>query len=1181
MSLNKPNKTTEAADLTLTNRVNYLSALMIIISAIMIVLNLYNATYQNAIGASLYFSLVIILLLDFHFKGNFTRWAKLFLLLTAFTSLYLFYQRGTAGMGVFWPLIVPFLVFTIATPKKSLQVMLAFVLAVVILFFIRGYFEVGEQLTVSRFITLLAILITIIGFLYVHNKSRLQAEQTAWNEKEKLNVLLNHLSQGLAMIDLDMRVTEVNTKLLEWFPDIKIADKPFCFECLDLASSLKVCEDCQIKKVLETGKVQERSKLKKTVLGERLFKITVTPVKNQSGEITAFLESMEDITEVRKMESLARENESRFRNLFEQLPGIAVQGYNREGRVLYWNKSSEKFYGYTKSEALGKRIDELIVSQDQKDEILKLIEEWFQSAKPENSLELELLHKDGHKIMTLTNNILLPNSKGEMELFSMDVDLTQRIKAEEALKLSDHIVNRALDMLCLAGFDGYFKTLNPAWSKVLGWSTEELLSKPWNDFVHPDDLEATNNVKSTLVNGEVVFQFTNRYICKDGSIKWLSWNSFPIAEQGIMIGVARDITEVKKIEDQLRTSEERLAGLVDDLPGFVYRCKNDENWTMDFVSSGCKDITGYEPDDFVANKKLSYNDLICPVYKNEIKAKWDIAIQNKQFCELEYKICHADGSQRWFWERGHAVYNDEGEVDYLDGFIMDITERKNAEAALYESQQKLKAIFDGANLGISIIDSEGKYVMANDWWLRFLGYTEQEMMQLTNLDITFSEDQAESVEMKQKMLDGEIHNYRLQKRYITKDKRIVWGDLSVSAILNDQGKPYLFAGMVMDITAQKKNQEALQKSEARYRLITENSTDVIWVLDVESRKFVYISPSIKQLRGFTATEAMNQNLNESIAANSIPLVEEQLANGLKRFLEDESRLPNPLHTEIQQPHKDGRLIWVEVSTTIRRNGENKIEVVGISRNIDDRKQMESELLNAKDKLERSNATKDKFFSIIAHDLRSPFSSLLGLSELLNENIDMFSKDEVKQSAQMINQAADNAYALLENLLEWSRSQRGMLAFDPQHLMLFREVEHQMNQTADQAAKKQIQFINETDSLSVIFADKHMLQSILRNLISNGLKFSNPGSHIKIYSQKPSADSLQLIVEDQGIGMDSSKLKRLFSLESKGEKGTDNEPGSGLGLILVKEFMEKHGGSITAERELGKGSKFILTFPIIN
>jgi len=1179
MHLTEPNKANSAAGFSFANRVNFLSVLMIVTSSLMIVLNLYNATYQNAIGAGLYFLLVIILLLDYHFKANFVRWAWLFLLLTAITSLYLFYQRGTAGMGVFWSLIVPLLVFTVTTPKKGLQAMLVFVLAMFLLFFVKRHFAAGEQLPFSGFITLMSILITMVGFLYVLNKSRLSAEQMAWSKHKKLNELLNHLSQGLAMIDLDMRVTEVNDKLMEWFPNIKISDKPFCFTCLDLEAHAEICEDCQMKKALETGKTQERIKLKKTVTGIRLFKITATPVKNQSGDTIAFIESLEDITELRKMETLARENESRFRTLFEQLPGIAVQGYNREGRVLYWNKASEKMYGYTDAEAIGKRIDELIVPPDQVDYVYRSISEWFENATPENALELELKHKDGHKINTLTNNILLPNSRGELELFSMDIDLTERLKVEEALRLSDQIVNRALDMLCVAGFDGYFKTLNPAWSKVLGWSTEELLARPWNDFVHPDDLEATNAVKATLVNGEMAYQFINRYICKDGSIKWLSWNSFPIAEQGIMIGVARDITKLKEIEDQLRESEARLAGFVDDLPGFVYRCKNDENWTMEFMSSGCKAITGYEADDFIANNKLTYNDLICPEWQEEVRAKWEVAIQNKQFCELEYKICHANGSPRWFWERGHAMYNEQGAVEYLDGFIMDITERRNAEAALHESQQKLKDIFDGANIGISITDINGKFVMANDWWLNFLGYSQDEMLPLTNLEITFTDDRAESIAMKQKILHGEIDHYRLQKRYVTKDKSIVWGDLSVSTIQDEQGKPYLFAGMVIDITAQIRNQEALKKSEARYRLITENSTDVIWVMDIESRKFGYISPSIEQLRGYTVSEAMKQDLNESVAPESIPLVEEQLANGLKRFLQGESRPLEPFLTEIMQPCKDGRLIWVEVSTTFRRNQDGRLEVVGISRNIEERKRMEIELLNAKEKLELSNITKDKFFSIIAHDLRSPFSGLLGLSELLNDNLEILSDKEIRQSAKMINQAADNAYDLLENLLEWSRAQRGILAFDPQNLVLFKEVENQIKLSANHASQKQIALINDIDPLSIILADQHMLSSMLRNLISNGIKFSNPGNKIWIYNLKSTADSLQLIVEDQGVGMDNSKLKQLFSIASKGEKGTGNEPGSGLGLILVKDFVEKHGGEITVESEPGKGSKFILDFPI--
>lgn len=1282
-------------------KVNFLSSLMIIIGVLMVLVNVYNATYQNAFSAAVYFVVVALLLIYYHYKQRYKLWSQLFLALNVITSLYLFVQKGTEGFGIYWPVIIPFLIFTVFEPVRSLRLTIAYLLVMIVIQLTKWQLITDDSLGITGFVVYLSILSTITGFLFMHNKNRKTAEDFANQEREKIKVLLNHTSVGMVMLSSDMQVKEVNTKMLEWFPDAIPANQPYCFECLNPGESKEKCEGCQVLEAIESGKPQERVKLKKTPKGERLFKIEVTPVKNQNNEVIGILQTFQDITEIKQLELVARQNEDRFKTLFQKMPNIAVQGYNREGRVLYWNKYSEKLYGYTEAEALGKIVNELIVPDEHKEYIMGTLQEWFDQAATEPVMELELKRKDGQMVHTLTSNILLPNSHGELELFSMDIDITARIIAETNLKQSDRIVYHAIDMLCIAGFDGYFKTLNPAWSKVLGYTTEELLSRPWNDFVHPDDVEATNNVKSTLVNGEETYQFVNRYVCKDGSIKWLSWNSFPDKENGIMYGIARDITEMKQMQDRLHESEQRLKGLVADLPGFVYRCANDENWTMEFISEGCKLITGYKASDFISNKKLSYNDLICPDYQEYARAKWDKAISEKHFCELEYKICHADGNPRWFWERGHAVFDEKERIKYLEGFIMDITsrktaeqllkeseqkfrqltdvssaciymisngrftminpavtkltgytldelaskeildiihpedkamvatrmknrlegkeevknyelrildrtgntlwinnavelikregnpyfigtffditERKQAELALRESQQKLKAVFDGANIGISMINPDGKYVMANDWWLNYLGYSHEEMYQLTNLDITHPDDQEESSKMIKLMLNSEISQYRLEKRYVRKDGKVVWGDLSVSAIYNEANKPYLFAGMVMDITKQKSDQEALQRSEKRYRLITENSTDVIWVLDVESRKFTYISPSIQQLRGYTVAEALNQTMNESIASDSIPVVEEQLGNGIMNFLKDESIPQKPTLTEIQQPCKNGSMIWVEVSTTIRRSQEGRLEVVGISRNIEERKQMEDELWAAKANLELSNATKDKFFSIIAHDLRSPFSGLLGLSELLSDDLEMLTEEEIRRSAKMINQAADSAYNLLENLLEWSRTQRGTMAFNPMPLALYREVNAQIDIAETTARQKHILLKNNTEPLTMINADKQMLQTILRNLISNGIKFSNLGGLITIYSRQMDHEVV-LVVEDQGIGMDNVTIDNLFKLEFKGEKGTRNEPGSGLGLILVKEFMDKHGGTIKVESLPGKGSRFSLSFP---
>ncbi len=146
------------------------------------------------------------------------------------------------------------------------------------------------------------------------------------------------------------------------------------------------------------------------------------------------------------------------------------------------------------------------------------------------------------------------------------IDITQLKKVEKELRLSDNIFNHSIDMLCIAGFDGYFKTLNPSWERTLGWSTDEILSKPWLEFVHPDDREVTENAKYTIVNGQEIYQFENRYICKDGSIKWLSWNSFPYPKENIMFGVARDVTLLKQAVKEVKHSRDLLQRMLDNSP---------------------------------------------------------------------------------------------------------------------------------------------------------------------------------------------------------------------------------------------------------------------------------------------------------------------------------------------------------------------------------------------------------------------------------------------------------------------------------------------------------------------------------------------------------------------------------------------------------------------------------------
>ncbi len=237
-----------------------------------------------------------------------------------------------------------------------------------------------------------------------------------------------------------------------------------------------------------------------------------------------------------------------------------------------------------------------------------------------------------------------------------------------------------------------------------------------------------------------------------------------------------------------------------------------------------------------------------------------------------------------------------------------------------------------------------------------------------------------------------------------------------------------------------------------------------------------------------------------------------------------------------------------------------------------------QLAESEKKLNAMVRTKDKFFSIIAHDLINPFQPLLGLSELLVTDIDRLNDDEIRKYAGMIKESAMRSYNLLSNLLKWTQSQTGRLAYNPENLYLWDILEEILSFYKENARIKNIHLLNHVDKDLVVHADRELLSAILRNLISNAIKFTGRNGYIKVEAH-PQGDEVEIRVQDNGIGIDEKKLKKLFELESASStRGTENEEGSGLGLILCREFVEKNGGRIWAESKKGKGSTFRFTVP---
>ncbi|WP_255411040.1 sensor histidine kinase KdpD [Flavobacterium sp. 1] len=225
-----------------------------------------------------------------------------------------------------------------------------------------------------------------------------------------------------------------------------------------------------------------------------------------------------------------------------------------------------------------------------------------------------------------------------------------------------------------------------------------------------------------------------------------------------------------------------------------------------------------------------------------------------------------------------------------------------------------------------------------------------------------------------------------------------------------------------------------------------------------------------------------------------------------------------------------------------------------------------------------NLQKDKFYSIIAHDLRGPFSGFLGLTELMAEDIDDMSNEEIKFAASNMRSSAKNLFNLLENLLEWTRMEQNSVPFEPKEYPLKSAVLDSIITFHSITEQKEITIHTEIPSNLVIFSDKNMFQAVIRNIVLNAIKFTPKKGTIHIHALE-NPENITITIKDSGIGMHQDLIDDLFKIDTKNNRvGTENEPSTGLGLILCKEFVEKHKGQIWAESEEGKGSTFHISFP---
>ncbi|VAX27196.1 diguanylate cyclase/phosphodiesterase (GGDEF & EAL domains) with PAS/PAC sensor(s) [hydrothermal vent metagenome] len=502
------------------------------------------------------------------------------------------------------------------------------------------------------------------------------------------------------------------------------------------------------------------------------------------------------------------------------------------------------------------------------------------------------------------------------------------INAEHTLKI---LFQNAPDGIYLCDLKGNFIDCNEATEKILGYKRNELIG---NNFLKLNLLSSKDAIKVAKVleknslgekTGPGDFTLTR----KDGSLVQVEISTHPlkINKQNFVLGIACDNTDRQRTEKRLRENEKVLSALLDNLPGMAYRCKNDENWTMLFVSNYCKELTGYRPDELINNRVVSFNDLIHSDDREFVNENIKIALEKGSNYELKYRIKTSDNKEKWVWEKGLQVgIDDEGSI-ILDGVIQDITDLVTTE----KDNELLAFALNSAANSIVITDIDGNIEWVNTAFSKLTGYSWQSVFG-KNPRILKSNEQDNTFykKMWSTITAGKIwHEELINKR---KDGSLYTEEMTITPVISKDGKIEHFIGIKNDITERIQAEEKLLQSEIKFRLVWENSSDGMRLTNEEG---------ITVLANDTYCKMMEKSAEE-IVGKPISLVydaarhDEILSKHKKRFRT--KTIPKYLEREIEL--WNGKKLYVELSNSYLKLSDQQKLSLSIFRDVTERKKLE-------------------------------------------------------------------------------------------------------------------------------------------------------------------------------------------------------------------------------------------------
>ncbi len=723
-------------------------------------------------------------------------------------------------------------------------------------------------------------------------------------------------------------------------------------------------------------------------------------------------------------------------------------------------------------------------------------------------------------------------------------------------------LNKLDTIVVVTDAEGNITYVNDAFEEKYGYSKEEAIGQ--NPRILKSDYHDPSfykNLWDTILNGvtwEGIFQ--NK--AKSGKLIWERSKISPIIVNEKIdgfIATKEDISYKKELEEQFHKEKFLLDELFDNAPVGVMLFK------PIYKNDVFEDLMTIKANPIAAEvfNKLGITGMTVRNFLTEyqqIYPRIEELKSSKQIFELKCPSLDKHLSLKTFplGEGRFCMY------------IHDITKYKNTINALQESEERYYSLVEDAPALIRRFNKNGVISYVNSYYAEYFNTLPENIIGKNIFDLSNNEDIGLFKENLKKLTQkNPIIEY--QQKIKNHKGETQWQKWTDRALFNSRGKIVEYQSVGMDFTRLKNTELQLEEQKNKLNAIFDNGLIGISVLNnkgdilMANNKFIDMLKIKEDVRSLNYYKVLDE-----------PQLKEAKHNIDNIFTGDIKQVN--VQRKIQR--RNGSIFWADLFTAPITIKDGKVtEIVGLVIDITERHQMEEELKASEKKLKKLNNTKDKLFSVIAHDIRNPFNAILGFSTILDNNLESLSGSEVKEFISKIVEASEQTYKLLEDLLTWAKSQLGQLHAKPCKVETNSIIQECINSLKSLARNKNIRINIGSSDEGTVYVDREMIKFVIRNLLHNAIKFSHPNSVINYSIKKNTDNTTTISIKDYGVGIRKEKLEILFNLDAfLSTNGTAHEKGTGLGLSLSKEMVELNNGQIEVLSEAEKGSEFLITLP---